>query len=314
MSEMTESTIQQDVPGFESDEAVFLKKFAETSEETPQEPAETPEETPEERDAEVQEETELEAPEEGLEAPDDAVVKVKVNDKDLEFKVGDLKRLAGQEAELTRKSQEVSAVTKRATEETEKAVALTDAMIQRADKLWTDMGYDKVDLNLAAQRLPENAYKQLKADMEALHGQRRFLREEGGKLVEAHRAARAAEHQKALSTVDANVARDVPGWTKETRLEVVAYAKSQGLASEIADNLADPSALKVIRKAMLFDKGSAAATKVKPTAVSAPAKTLKPGSVNHTKPDPLKAAKSRLRSSGSLDDAEAVFLARFQRG
>lgn len=309
---MSDSTIQEAV--LEDDDAVeaaLADKFggAEPSDDAP-EPAETdepaePAETPEDP-------AEPAEPAEETEADDNSMVTVKEGDKEHRFKVSDLKRLAGQEASLTRKSQDLSEATTRATNEGEKALAIMGALIAQADATWTTMGYDKVDLNLAAQRLDERAYRQLKSDMEAAHQARVFLRQEGNGLLAQQRDNRTAAHTKALETVDATMAETIPGWTKASRMELTTYAKTQGLPDAVADGLSDPSALKMIRKAMLFDRGTkAVADKVKPAAASTPARTIKPGSTTTTTPDKAKIAMARLRKSGSDDDAAAAFLARF---
>ena len=309
---MSESTIQEAV--LEDDDAVeaaLAAKFA-GADEAPQENAavegaEAPEadEATEETSAETEEATETEA-------PDEAFVKVKEGDKEHLVKVSDLKRLYGQEASLTRKSQELAEATTRASGETEKAVAIMGALIQKADKHWETMGYDKVDLALAAQRLDERAYRQLKSDMEEAHNQRVFLRQEGNALLSQVRENREAAHREALKTVDARVAEKVSGWTAESRKEVVAYAKTQGFPDHMAEGISDPAAIMMIRKAMLFDRGQKAVSeKVKPAAASSPSKTIKPGSTTNTTPDKAKEALRRLKRSGSDDDATAAFLARF---
>src|SRR5574337_877989 len=76
-------------------------------EETPTEPEEATEEG-----QETEEDGEDEDPEASKakkDAGDDVIVKIKVGDKEHEVPVKDLKRLYGQEASLTRKSQEVAA-------------------------------------------------------------------------------------------------------------------------------------------------------------------------------------------------------------
>lgn len=311
---MTDRTIQEDVPGLDQDDDdVFLARYAAAEEAAADTPVKPPQDEPEE----TEEEGTTEEPEEGSEeetedevlADDGHKVTIKVGEEEHKVSVGDLKRLFGQEAALTQKSQALAESTKRVEGEGEKATAIMSALLQRAEKAWAP--YANVDLNLAAARLPEAAYKQLRADMLSAHQDLNFLRQESNAYTEQVRVNRLATHAEAMKVVDVEMAKVVPDWTAKSRSDVVAYAKAQGLNPAIADGLADPSALQLVRKAMLFDKGAkAVATKVTPTAKTAPTKTLKPGS-SAVQPASGKVALERLRRSGSIDDAAEAFLARF---
>jgi hypothetical protein len=82
----------------------------EASEETPEE--ETDEDAEEEGQEDDKSEDEDKPSKKYADDNDDTYVKVKVGDKEEEVKVNDLKRLYGQEASLTRKSQEVAEIRK----------------------------------------------------------------------------------------------------------------------------------------------------------------------------------------------------------
>jgi hypothetical protein len=205
------------------------------------------------------------------------VVTVKVGEDEHKVPVKDLMRLYGQEAALTRKSQETSEALNRATQEGEKAVTILGALISRAEE--RAKPYLGIDFNLAAQRLPEDAYKQLRADAEQVFTEVRFLRGEADQFVGQVRQNRAAQHQAELKASDEALGKEIEGWNAEQRSEVAKYAVQAGLPASYAESIADPAAMKIIRKAMLFDRGAAAAkTQVKPVATSAPKKAaLKPG-------------------------------------
>lgn len=307
-----DSSIQTDEHEAEADEGMeaLLKRFAPEDPEDGQEATEEPEADTEEPSDDPEGETE-EAAEE-TEASDEATVKIKVGDKEEKVKVSDLKRLWGQEASLTQKSQVLADATKRATDEGEKAVSILSALVTKAEKDFEQ--YRGVDLPLAAQRLEERAYRQLKADMEGSWNNLQFLKQEGTALLQTVQQNRAMDHRQMMATVDTEMAKVVPGWTADSRKEVVEYAKSQGLPAAMAEGLADPAAVILVRKAMLFDRGTKAVeSKVKPVAASAPGKTTKPGAARatDTSTDKRRAAMTKLRSSGSVDDAANAFLARF---
>lgn len=65
---------------------------------------------------------------------DDTYTKIKVGDEEHEVSVKELKRLWGQEKALTQKSQEVAKQTKKAEEDTARALAALDVMVKRAQE------------------------------------------------------------------------------------------------------------------------------------------------------------------------------------
>jgi hypothetical protein len=247
--------------------------------------------------------------------PDDADVDVTVGEEARKVKLRDLKGLYAREQEITERHTAVTETIKKVEAEGEKAVAILSTLIQQADKAWEP--YADVDLALAAQRLDERAYNQLKADMQAAHNQRVFLRQEADAYLSQVRANRSEAQKAALRECDTVLANDplTKGWDTKARADVTAYAVSQGLPKDLAENLADPAAIKLIRKAMLFDTAKTTVqAKVKP-AVEAAKKVLRAGSTDsESAKDAAKAALRRLRDSGREDDAAAAFAARFSRG
>src|SRR5262245_55642219 len=98
------------------------------------------------------------------------------------------------------------------------------------------------------------------------------------------------------------------------RSELTDYAVTQGLSAAAVKSIVMPGAWKCIRKAMMFDKGAkAVAEKVKPVATSAPKNVAKPGAASNqsTQQGKREAALAKLAQSGTIDDAEAAFAARF---
>lgn len=298
---------------FDAEEA-FRKRYDDA--ERPSEGDEESTETEEAPDAPEDAEETTEEPSEAEEvfATDDHKVTVKVGDEEHKVAVKDLKRLFGQEASLTKKSQEATEALNRATTEGERAITTLDAMLKRAQDRFEP--YKNVDFALAAQRLDEASYRQLKADAQAAFADVNFLQSEANVLLNTVRENRSKAHQEALKKCDEALAADpdTKGWDSKARDELAAYVISQGLPESFAKSVADPAAIKLIRKAMAHDKGlKAAQTKVKPAAKTAPTTSVRPGSRDATPAGEqrVKEAMSRLRKSGSADDAAAAFAARF---
>lgn len=246
--------------------------------------------------------------------PDDAELVIKVGEEDRKVSVKSLKALYAQEAEITTRHTAATEAVTRAEAEGEKAVAILGSLIAKADKAWEP--YANINLSQAAQRLDEAAYNQLVKDMQAVHNDRVFLRQEADAYLGQVRDNRSKAVTAALSECDRvlSVDPETKGWDATQRTTVTDYAVAQGLPKAIASTLSDPAALKLIRKAMLYDKAKAAsAAKMKP-AVTAAKTVLRPGAADgEESQDAAKASLRRLRDSGTTDDAAAAFAARFAR-
>jgi hypothetical protein len=263
-------------------------------------------------EAEEEEKSEDEPKPEKL-ADDDAMVSIKVGEEEHKVAVKDLKRLWGQETSLMRKAQETAEAHQRASTEGEKAVILLDAMLKRSQQKFAP--YSQIDFAKAAIKLDDASYTQLRKDAQEAHAEMMFFQQEADTYLKLVRDNRAKQFEASRKTTDEALAKDpeTKGWDEKARTEVLDYAVAQGLHKDIASQLADPAAFKLIRKAMLYDKGAKAIEdKVKPVAKSSSKVTLKPGARGDTAhSDKQRDALKRLSQSGSRDDAAAAFAARF---
>lgn len=235
------------------------------------------------------------------EIADDAVVKFTVDGQEQTATVGALKRLAGQEAALTRKSQEADLVGGRA------AAALQAALASAVEDF---QPYQDVDwLTLQTEVDPETfkwhrenamrASKRYQAIVEQAQGFEQALQER----QQADFERRATESRQLLAT-------EVPGWNDTLDSEVRAYGIAQGLEAGDVAKIANAPVLKLLHKAMLYDRGAkAAAVKVK----EAPAKVLRTGTrdTSTAKTTDTRKAEQRLSRSGSDADAMAVLMGRW---
>lgn len=292
--------------------------------------AETSEETPEE-DADTEgDETEQEAETEGeddsasrkrvvLDQDAEAFVKHKVDGKEVEIPVKELTRLYGQEAALTRKSQETAAAQKAVEENGARYTAGLETLLQRAlddFKPYADINFLALakDPTISAEDLAA-----LQTQATAAYNNVNFLNTQLDETVKSAEAARVTNLRTAAVAswkVLADPATGITGWDEPLYNEIRTYAKATGLPARSVDELVDPAAIKILHKAMLYDKGQQAAAK---SAVKVVKVDKEPKRIIKATPAPVIAkskangvdgSMAKLASTGDVDDAAAVFLAR----
>lgn len=269
--------------------------------------------------------TQDEAPEREYVEKDDAYVKVKVGDEEHEVPVKDLKRLAGQEASLTRKGQELATARKAVEETAALQTQVLDTLIAQARVAWEP--YSKLDF-LSLARNPEVSEEQLAAvrqEAERRWTELQFL-ENGLKEVKetSQKAITTSQQEAAKACVEAlsDPTTGLEGWGEPLYKEIVAYAAKEGVSTAMLNDLTDPVTYKLYRKAMLYDQGKAAVTKIKDTkqkekAAAPPKKIVKGsrplGSVKDQVRDTTKVAQKEetFRKSGKVDDAAELLAARW---
>jgi hypothetical protein len=296
-------------PSDEDDEPVDREEAeedpeeAEESEEDPQEAEESDEEQDEGEEAE---ETK---PKKGKVLDDDAVVKLKVDDKDLEVSVKDLKRLYGQEAALTQKSQQVAAQRKAVEEANQKAAAQLDRLHQKALARWEP--YAKIDMLVASKQLDADSFAALRAEAQAAYEEVRFITQEVDQFVATANDQRQKQVKEAATKAVEYLSKNVNGWNPKTYEEVRSYAVSKGMPEHVVNGVVDQFALEMMYKAMKFDQAKSVVTK---KVNKTPAKVLKPNKVvssSANKVDTTTKLKQRLAKSGSTEDAADLFMARW---
>jgi hypothetical protein len=188
-------------------------------------------------------------------------VKVKVGDEEHEVAVKDLKRLFGQEASLTKKSQEVAAKTKVAEENSAKALATLDIMVKRAQeasKPYRDLNWAGLmkDPNVSAEMLSA-----LQADAKAAMDNETFLTSQLDGLMKHVREQQATTHREAATAAIKSLTTEgspnyIKGWNNDLYNNIREFAVTQGMDGGIVNALTDPSAFKLLHMAMQFHKGS----------------------------------------------------------
>lgn len=280
------------------------------------EDAETPSEDAEENEGEADTKAEKKyADDEGT------YVKVKVGEEEHEVAVKDLKRLFGQEASLTKKSQEVAERAKAAEHAQAKSLAALDVMVKRAQEAANP--YRNVNWALLMKD-PNVSHEDVGALQEAakaafeneafLTGQLdNFMQE-----VQAQQAQAQAQAAQACikALTDDKSPTYIKGWDQKLYNDMRSFAVSMGANQQMVDGLTDPAAFKLIHMAMQFHKGAQKTVTQKVN--KAPKKIVKASTTSsppsqetnraHTR---QKAVAAQKKAGGSMKATEDAFLSLF---
>lgn len=262
----------------------------------------------EEDDQETDEDEEDEQEEEAVNLSDDTLVEISVDGDVKQASIKDLKRLYGQEASLTRKSQEMASQRKSADEQLQKADASLQAMLHRAQERYKP--YSEVDMLVASKNMSAEDFTALRAEAKQAEDDLKFLSEEAdqfyGYVKEQQQAAKAEEAKECIKVLQ----KEVPDWSNALYNDIRQYAISQGLPEESVNQYADPNVIMLLNKARMFDQTKKVATVKKAKAAK---KVLRSKKAPPTKSD-IKRQKQqknieRLQANGNdLDNIADVLM------
>lgn len=246
-------------------------------------------------------------------ADDDLEVEFSVDGETKRVSIKDLKRLAGQEAALTRKSQEVAETRKAVEDERTKYAAALDAQVQKARADFEP--YTKIDFLVAQQRMDPESFAQLRQDAQAAHANLKFLESEVGSFVEQSRARQeAALKAQALECIKVlqDPEKGIPGWNNALYDEIRSYSIAQGIDADVVNSLVDPAAIRLLHKAMRFDRVQETAKSKVTRKVNAPKTLIKAQGRDQASNDTTsrrEALAALRRNGGSTDAAADAFMA-----
>jgi hypothetical protein len=250
-------------------------------------------------------------------APDDdeTYVKVKEGDNEHEVPVKDLKRLWGQEAALTRKSQEVAEARKQTDANNAKALAGLNVMLKRAQERAAP--YKQIDFLVAAKQLSAEDLTVLRDEAQRALEDERFLGNEldgfMGAIREEQNKSFIEQAKACVKTIkDADSPHHIPNWDDKLYTDLRTFAVKEGMDQQIVNSLVDPAAIKLLHMAMQWSKGQAkaATTKVNKTPKKIVKSSQSPTPSKGTEPS-KKQTMAKLRETGSTDDAAEALLARW---
>ena len=275
-------------------------------------------------DDDTEEEDERQADEEDdeteVELSDDALVEIQIDGEVKQASLKDLKRLYGQEASLTRKSQEVAAKRKEAEEALGKAHTSYQTLLKRAEDRFKP--YSELDMILASRQMSTEDFAALRKEAQDAESDLKFLREEADAFYRDAQAQQQQAVQEAAQNCIKVLSEQLPEWGNELYNDIRTYAVSQGLPQEQVDQYVDPAVIMILNKARLYDqtKASAQSKKDKAKVIKSkdgPKLVLKskkaPANESDMKRVQQKKAREALRQSQDRDDIASALLARWER-
>lgn len=290
-----------------TDETEVVESESEEYEETEEE-IESDEDPEEEESEETDEEEQVEE----VDLSDDTIVELTVDGETKQASLKDLKRLYGQEASLTRKSQDTANQRKEANEAMQRADASLQAMLKRAQDRYKP--YQEVDMLLASRQMEAEDFAALRAEAQAAESDLKFLTEEADSFYQEVQQKQMVQQQESAKNCIEVLKKEIPEWNTDLYNDIRKHAISNGLPEEAVNNYTDPNVIMILHKAMMFDQTKKVAKTKK---AKAPTKILRSKKAPPTKTDiklsKKKAAQDRLKNNPSgvtdLDDIADALLA-----
>jgi len=297
-------------------QAVSLLSAAMDAPPPDREAAAEPEAAPPEATAEPEPQPEAAAEPQAQE--EDTTVTVKIDGKDVEVPLSELKNGYQRQADYTRKTMEAAEQRKAAEAQIAQAQQERQAYAANLQRMQAQLEgalqeQQKVNWDELLQSDPVEYLRQQRiaqerqATLQQVYGQQQ--------QVAAQQQALAQQaYVRQLEAQQQDLLAKLPDWKDEAKAkaEKVAlreYLAGQGYEAEAIDGIADARAVILARKAMLYDqmvgKASAAAKKVS----ALPQKVERPGQGDNPGITPRTAAYLKLNKTGKVEDAARAFAA-----
>jgi len=255
------------------------------------------EEDPGEEDGESDDTAEEETEEvEEVDLSDDTLIEMVIDGETKQASLKDLKRMYGQEASLTRKSQETASQRKQADESLQRADASLQAMLTRAQDRFKP--YEEVDMLVASRQMNPDDFAALRSEAKAAEDDLKFLTTEADSFYGDIQQKQAAQQQDNAKHCIEVLKKEIPECSTDLYNDIRKHAIESGLPEESVNQFTDPTVIQLLHKAMLFDKTKQVAKTKKS---KAPTKILRskkaPPSKADVKLSKQKAARDRLNAN-----------------
>ena len=271
------------------------------------EDVEADEDPEEEEDAEETEEDDAEE----ITLDDDTLVEIMVDGEAQQASIAQLKRLYGQEASLTRKSQDVAKQRKEAEEAIGKTNVVLQRMLEKAEERYKP--YSEVDMLVASKSMTTEDFAQLRKEAQTAADDVKFLREEADTYFKQLQAEQQQAMQVQAREAVKVLQEDIPEWSNSLYDDIRAFAVSQGLPEEQVNTIIDPAVIKILNKARLFDQAKKiTTTKKKRTSKKVLRATKAPNTEANEKAKRMKTSRAKLRNSNDMDDIAEALLSRWE--
>ena len=300
--EETEALDQETGQGDESEEVEEYEEYEETEADEDSDPDD--------------EDTEEEATQE---LTDDLTVKVKVDGQEMEVTLAELRNGYSRTADYTRKATALAEQRKAVESEVEairaeraqyaQMLPILQQQIQQqnaAEPDW-DTLYDEDPIEAAKlERHWRRTKEEQTQRLTAIQAEQRRLAEEEAKQ-------RTVQMQAVVEAERSRLPEVIPEWKDQATMmkeaqELREWATSNGLTEQDINSLTQAAHIALVRKAMLYDKGTRNVAKAKQPAKQK-ARVVRPGSSNTSaKPgsNDVKRASKRLAQTGRIMDAAAL--------
>jgi len=266
-------------------------------------------------DDELEEDTEEEneEQEEVEELSDDTLLEIVVDGDTKQASIKDLKRLYGQEASLTRKSQEVAAQRKQAEDNIGKTDAILQKLIQQAEERYKP--YSEVDMLLASKSMENDDFAALRKEAQDAADNLKFVKEEADAFYKDIQTQQQQQLQDAAREAVKVLQEQIPDWNNQLYDDIRAYAVGQGLQQAEVDNYVDPVVISILNKARLYDQAKQVTTTKKKRVAKKVLKSKKaPKNDAQMKAKRMRDAKAKLQERGNdIDDIADILLQRWEQ-
>jgi hypothetical protein len=280
------------------------------SEEDDEDPEQDDENQDEEEadDEEDDDDSEEEETEEVQVLDENALVEITVDGEVKQASVKDLKRLYGQEASLTRKSQEMASQRKLADEQLQKADAQLQALLGRAEERYKP--YAEVDMLVASKQMSNDDFTALRAEARQAEEDLKFLKEEADQFYGYVKQQQSKQLQEQAKDCVKVLQQEIPDWSNALYNDIRTYAVSQGLPEDQVNQYADPNVIMLLNKARMFDQTTKVATVKKAKAAKKVLRSKKaPPNNSELKRQTQQKKLDQLRAnSGDLDNIADVIM------
>lgn len=266
------------------------------------------------RALEVPTELSLEPPIEA--ATDDPMVTVKIDGKDIEMPLSELKNGYQRQADYTRKTQDVAEIRRAATAEHQAALQERQAYAGNLQKMQAQLEggleqQQRIDWQTLIDSDPVEYLKQqhLYQQRQVAYQQNIAQQQQLATVLEAEQVQNYSQH---LSAQQQALLAKLPDWKNESKATAEkaalrTYLLQQGYDQEAVSSVADARAVVMARKAMLYDQMLAKASTVTKRVSNLPSRIERPGAGEPQGLDKRSTAFQRLSKSGRVEDAAAVF-------
>lgn len=247
---------------------------------------------------------------------DDPLVTIKVDGKEIEVPLSELKSGYQRQADYTRKTMEVAEQRKAAEAEAAKVqqerqdlargLQRTQAALEAAL-----MEQQRIDWDQLIQNDPQEYLRQKHLfDQRQAAWQQNIA--EQNQLAEKIQAEEQIRHRDHLKAQQEQLLAKLPEWSDPKKAqaesaEIRSYLLEQGFSQQLVDTLADANMVLTARKAMLFDRMVAKAQATQKKVATLPQKVEKPGTGAAPTLDRRTAAFQKLSKTGRVEDAAHLF-------